>query len=96
MGDPLYCDNSGNFCPSDISLSLETAKLHPSSLVACKRDSGSKGNEFQPQLVEKSYGVGSSPSPPYSPLVANPQVYQSLDKFKALWYRVAKLYTDGF
>jgi hypothetical protein len=43
-------------------LSLETAKLHPSSLVAYRRDSGSKGNEFQQQVVEKSYWVDSSPS----------------------------------
>jgi len=34
VGDTLSNHNLRNFCPSDISWSLETAKQHLSSLVA--------------------------------------------------------------
>jgi hypothetical protein len=72
LGDTLQQHNSGNFHPSDILHYLEIAKLTLNSLLLCTRDTGSKGAEFQPELVEKSSGVASPPSFPPAYLPTTP------------------------
>jgi len=92
----LHWYKSGNFRSSDTSQYLQTAKLSPNSLLPCKRDSGSEGTEFKPELAEKSCGVDSHLPPPPPLLAAAPVSLPLRGRIPRLLTQVALVYVDGF